>query len=328
MSLVGLFKNNGWYFLDGLSNPSLFKDGNSRVINVMDTIKIEYDGSVYLGSFTTFTLNDVAASPYKMEYSLEFIVSSFGVDLQDVEGHVSRENNYLDNKVHIALQGSDIEFKTIFGLDTNELNTYFPIAEVPDPSLYDYSDKEAREEVEFFENKNEGGVVAIPEGVFRITRGWRDNEGHGGKCDFRTHTGTVYSATAGTVQVVKSSPYYGGSNYVIVESEFNGEQIYVRYFHLAYGSVRLRKGDTVEIGTVVGREGTDGGKYPQHCDFGARKVVGTNTNYLDCPVFEVSPILDNMWKTLHPKAEYDGTFEKDFKKLIAKHPSEHEITIS
>jgi hypothetical protein len=325
MDVVGLFKNNGWYFLDGVSNPALFKDGTSRVINVMDSVKIEYDGSTYIGSFSTFTLNDVATSPYKMEYSFEFIVSSFGLNYGNVDGHIAVEDNYEDNQVHLALQGTNIGFKTILGLDENELNRYFPADEVPDPTTYDYTQREANNEVNFFSRQGESNVVPIGDGIFRITRGWRDGEPHGQpnmKCDFRTHTGNVYSATEGRVYKVKKSPIYGGSNYIIVTTVYNGTPLYVRYFHLDINSIRLVEGMNVSIGTIVGREGTDNGKYPQHCDFGARIISNSNPNYLDCQEFQVNPILDKMWKTLHPKAigeDADPIFKQDFVKLIAKH---------
>lgn len=329
--LMAMFKNNGWYFLNGLTNPSLFKDGWSRVITVMDSIKIEYDGSTYIGSFSTFNLNDVATSPYKMEYSFEFIVSSFGADLQGVEGHISRENNFEDKEVHVALQGFNIGFKSIIGLDADELNKYFPIDEVPDPSQYDYSDSEGKEEEEYFKKYADGSGYKVPEGVFRITRGWRDGEGHDMKCDFRTHTGTIYSATNGkVVQVRKSSPsVFGGSNYVIVESTWEGKPVYVRYFHLSPTSIpkELTKGVYVEIGSIIGREGTDGGKYAPHCDFGVRAIQGMNTNFLDCPKVEATGILDNMWRVLHAKAETDGAFSKDFKELVAKHTAGSKLPV-
>lgn len=331
MDIMALFKNNGWYFLNGLTNPSLFKDGWSRVITVMDSIKIEYDGSTYIGSFSTFNLNDVATSPYKMEYSFEFIVSSFGTDLQGVEGHISRDGNFEDNEVHVALQGYNIGFKSVIGLDADELNRYFPVESVPDPSLYDYSDREAKDEEEFFKKQGDATSYKVPEGVFRITRGWRDGEGHDMKCDFRTHTGTIYSATEGIVRQVKKSPssVYGGSNYVIVESTWEGKSVYVRYFHLSPTSIPegITKGASVEIGTIIGSEGTDGGKYPPHCDFGVREIVGMNPNFLDCPKMEATGILDNMWRVLHPKAKTDGTFQKDFQTLVAKHTSGSKLPV-
>jgi hypothetical protein len=333
IDIAGLFKNNGWYFLDGASNPSLFKDGSSRVINVMDSIKIEYDGSTYIGSFSTFTLNDLATSPYKMEYSFEFIVASFGIIYPDAEGHVSMEGNYLDNQVHLALQGENIGFTPILGLDENELNTYFPADEVKDPTLYDYSVRETKDERTFFSNSSETAVAPIAKGIFRITRGWRDGEPHGdpnNKCDFRTHTGTVYSATDGTVWKTQRSSLYGGANYIIVSTNFRGTPIYVRYYHLSMDSIRLIVGQDVKIGDVIGHEGTDNGMYPQHCDFGARIISPVSPNYLDCTEFQVNPILDEMWKTLHGRAfnaPVTDPLRLDFLTLIAKHPSEHEITI-
>jgi murein DD-endopeptidase MepM/ murein hydrolase activator NlpD len=317
MDLIGLYKNNGWYFLNGITNNNLFKDGYSRVINVMDQIKIEYDGSTYIGSFSTFSLTDAAESPYKIEYNFEFIVSSLGIDLQGIEGHLAIDDNFRDDEVHVAIQGYDIDFKPIIGLDTEELNRYFPIEERTDFKLYDYTDTEEKDERVFYTKE---GVVVVPEGVFRITRGWRDAEDHGGKCDFRTHTGTIYSATNGEVVLVTKSYYYGGSNYVLVKSEYKGDPIYVRYFHLDPDSIRVKKGDSVEIGTVIGREGTDGGKYPPHCDFCVRKICGNNTNFLDCPKIEATPILDNMWLVLHERAKNDLDYALDFTKLITKHP--------
>jgi len=324
IDLMGLFKNNGWYFLDGASNPTMFKDGTSRVINVMDSIKIEYDGSTYIGSFSTFTLNDDAASPYRMEYSFEFIVSSFGTDLQDIEGHISMNDNYKDGAVHLALQGFNIGFEQTVGLDADELKNYFPAP--MSPRAYEYTVMEHREEEDFFSKQEEASVSNIAEGTFRITRGWRDKESHGFKADFRTSTSTVYSATKGIVNYVTAPNFaYGGCNYIIVTSEWEGVPIYVRYFHLDPSSISLVKGNPVEIGSIIGKEGTDNGKYPQHCDFGVR-IIGSNPNYLDCAETQCSPILDNMWNVLHKDAERAGSpFKKDFMVLVAKHPSESPI---
>jgi murein DD-endopeptidase MepM/ murein hydrolase activator NlpD len=338
LDIVGLFKNNGWYFLDGVSNPSLFKDGSSRVINVMDSIKIEYDGSTYIGSFSTITLNDLATSPYKMDYSFEFIVASFGIIYPDAEGHVSMDDNYKDNQVHVALQGENTGFTQILGLDENELNTYFPVDEVSDPTLYDYSARETNDEKTFFSSSSETTVTPVEEGVFRITRGWRDGEPHGdpnNKCDFRTHTGTVYSATDGTVWKTQKSSLYGGANYIIVSTSYKGTPVYVRYYHLSTDSIKLVVGQDVKVGDVIGHEGTDNGMYPQHCDFGARIINSSLPNYLDCAEFQVNGILDDMWKTLHGRANSapeGDSLKLDFTKLIAKHSApgvvnEHEIVL-
>jgi len=324
VDIVGIFKNNGWYFLDGAENPSYFKDGTSRVINVMDSIKIEYDESIYIGSFNTFTLNDIPTKPYCMDYNFDFIVSSFGVDLQGIEGHVKKQDNYLNINVRTALQGANIGFKSILGLDEEELNEYYP-EERYNISDYDYTDEEARGEESSSVARGEKPVSKIPEGRFWITRGWLDGEGHEKKCDFRTHTGRIYSATSGSVIYVQKSYSYGGSNYVLVKSVSpEGKSIYVRYFHLRPQSINLVKGDQVDIGTIVGREGTDGGKYHQHCDFEVREIRGGNYNYRDTLRIEATPYLNRMWNTLHGMAVngnkvINDDLALDFTELYAKH---------
>lgn len=314
MGIMSMFRNNGWYFMDGVKNPSLFKDGTSRVINVMDSIKIEYDGSTYIGAFSTFTINDLAANPYRLEYSFEFIVSSFGLDLQGVDGHISKENNYLDNKINVALQGSNMDFVNIVGLDKEELNTYFSKDKVVYPTSYEYSESEAADEKKLESGGSPGG--SIPEGTFRITRGWLDGETHNGKCDFRTHTGNNYSATFGVIWKIRTSPYKGGCNYIVVKSTFNGVDIYVRYFHIAYGSHNWSEGDSVSIGTILGRQGTDNGAYDEHCDFEVRKIASHSPDYWAAERIDCSEVLNHMWKSLHGQS----LWQKDFTVLWAKHP--------
>jgi hypothetical protein len=136
LSIVSFFKNNGYYFMDGEENPTIFKDGTSRVINVMDIIRVSYDGSDYLGSFNSFTLIDDALSPYKMEYNFEFVVSSFGTDLQGIEGHVKRNGNETSNTITVAIQGKNTNLNTVIGMDATELNAYFPPEPEPDVEQY------------------------------------------------------------------------------------------------------------------------------------------------------------------------------------------------
>lgn len=131
MSLVGLFKNNAYYFLNS-NNATIFKDGTSRVINVMDSIRIDYDGSVYLGSFSTFSMTDTAAMPFRIEYNMEFVVSSLGVDLEPIGGHIKKGNNYQADDVTVAVQGANVSLNKVFQLDENELNTYYQVDQVSD----------------------------------------------------------------------------------------------------------------------------------------------------------------------------------------------------
>lgn len=331
MDIVGLYRNNGWYFLNGITNPDLFQSGNSRVINVMDSIKIEYDDTTYIGSFNSFTLNDAVDSPYKMSYSFEFVVSSFGTYLQDIDGHLAWEENYIDQEVHIGLQGSDINFKKVIGMDVVELNDYFKVDPTTDPRLYTYSDRETINEVNYYEsNPEDVNLIKIPEGVFRVTRGWLDRESHNKKCDFRTHTGRVYSATDGKVVNIKKSYSYGGSNYVLVKSDLIGTdgkkcEIYVRYYHMDPGTITVNIGDDVLLGTVLGEQGTDGGRYPEHCDFAVNIIKDGNYNYNQTQRVECTPVLNYMWNVLSERAKTDPDLALDFTTLVCKHGKLREL---
>jgi len=177
LAIMTLFKNNGYYYMDGQENPTLFSNvgsslsksadfrnmydyvgnslgagsdlittgtynranessstslGGSRVINVMDIIKISYDGSDYIGNFTTFSLSDVADNPYRMEYNFEFSVSIFGSDPNSIDGHIEMNNNSGSDKIVVAIQGRNTHFDETVGMDETELKSYFPDKPIPD----------------------------------------------------------------------------------------------------------------------------------------------------------------------------------------------------
>lgn len=79
-------------------------DNRSRVIHVMDTLAISYGGTVYLGSFNSFTLEDDAQNPFKFGYSFEFVISGILGDNQ--EGHLSSGNN-ANSGIRAYVQGID-----------------------------------------------------------------------------------------------------------------------------------------------------------------------------------------------------------------------------
>lgn len=135
MSVISMFRNNGQYYMDPVESPNLYKEGLSRVINVMDTIKISYDGSDYFGSFATLSLNDVAETPYRMEYTIEFMIACFGPDFDKIDGHTKKNNNEKSNKVQIAVQGSNIDFNEITQMDNSELKKFFPPTRIESPSV-------------------------------------------------------------------------------------------------------------------------------------------------------------------------------------------------
>jgi hypothetical protein len=125
MSVISLFRNNGRYYMDPIENPNLYKDGHSRVINVMDTVKISYDGSDYFGSFATLSLNDIAETPYRMEYTIEFMIACFGPDFDKIDGHVKKNGNEASNKIKYAIQGQNTDFDEVVQMNKTELNTWF-----------------------------------------------------------------------------------------------------------------------------------------------------------------------------------------------------------
>ena len=51
---------------------------NRTVLFTLDNFAIDYDGVRYNGSFTSFSIDDDAASPYLIKYNMEFVVSSIG----------------------------------------------------------------------------------------------------------------------------------------------------------------------------------------------------------------------------------------------------------
>jgi murein DD-endopeptidase MepM/ murein hydrolase activator NlpD len=318
ISIVSLFKNNGYYFMDAQEIPSLFRRG-SRVINVMDTIKVTYDGSEYLGSFNSFSLNDVATNPYRLDYSFEFTVSSFGTDTNSIEGHVKKNKNDKNNTVITAIQGRNTDFLSTVQMNSAELNKYFPPSPKP-PEEYAYSDTETSNEYAFYNTPSgKASVASMPPDTFRITRGGGDVEDHNGKVDYRTSSGKVRSLTSGKIHSIQQSDgTYGAPCFVVVESEFEGQKIYTRYYHLTPDSVKsLSEGQEIEIGTLIGEEGTDGGKYPPHTDFEVTTaLVGLNTDHKTR--IDATAVLNEGLKVLNEKAKTDNQFS-DYKKIQYKH---------
>ena len=125
ISFIGLIRNNGYYGIrtdsegsDYVRNPESFTpdkttladgktaidlierpsyltpiigEGRTRVIHVMDTVCIKYDGTSYIGSFVSFTLDSSADKPYRFTYSFEFLCSGLLGD--KVEGHINDGTN-------------------------------------------------------------------------------------------------------------------------------------------------------------------------------------------------------------------------------------------
>lgn len=69
MSLVRIYKNNGWLFTKESSGK-----GNEGIRQIAMSVFIYFDGHVYIGSFDDFTITDSADKPYNLEYSFRFTV--------------------------------------------------------------------------------------------------------------------------------------------------------------------------------------------------------------------------------------------------------------
>jgi hypothetical protein len=134
MGLVAMYKNNGNYYLDGATNKSLFSNNEGygsrgRVIGVMDSILLSYDGSEYVGSFNAFTLTEDPSKPFHLIYNFEFVVSCMRGDAMD--GHLRIGNNNQrspgEPEIPLAIQGQNVSLTQTIGMSTEDINSVFKI---------------------------------------------------------------------------------------------------------------------------------------------------------------------------------------------------------
>ena len=69
MSLVAMFKNNGYIFTDGS-----FGQSNQGIPLIALSLYIYYDNHLYIGSFDEFEITDDGMKPYNLSYSWKFTV--------------------------------------------------------------------------------------------------------------------------------------------------------------------------------------------------------------------------------------------------------------
>lgn len=315
LALASIFKNNGYYFLDGEENPNLFKDGLSRVVNVMDTVKIEYDDSTYLGTFSSFVITEDATNPHRIEYNFEFVISSYGIYKRGIEGHVKRNNNHQQRKVQIGIQGSNTNLNESIKINEEELRKFLDQVSEPSPLFHRFSNNEDQEEQQVAGAGKD--YVTTAQETMRITRGWRHPEFHKKKMDYRTGSTLIRSFTNGLVwYVTPPTNTYGASNYVLVQSRYKEDIIFLRYYHLDSDSIRaagIRAGNIVFPGDVLGREGTDHGKYIPHCDFEIRLSPSLSAGYHEARRIDCTPFLDDVIPKFRTKAQLGEAKYRDYK---------------
>lgn len=314
LTLVAIFKNNAYYHLNAKENETYFRDGTSRVISVIDQIKISYDGSEYLGSFTSFTLDEKGDAPFNLEYNFEFVVSGLRGD--KVEGHVRQGDNYLNTDTNISIQGQDMGFLRTVRMDEDELNKHYKTGQIKEyePLSYDYTLIEFEDEFNYYNpDGTPAGFYDTPEGrasvakvdpnTVRVTRGAKDGEGHDGKIDYRTSSGRCVSLTDGVIFAKKW-------NYIVVKTQIEHEgkmtDAYIRYYHLDQSSkTQLEEGASITAGTLLGYEGTDNGKYPPHIDLEVKIFSGLNNSYKEAARIDAVDIFEEGVQTLKNKGDTD-----------------------
>lgn len=119
MSIVAIFKNGGYYYLKGSQNKDLFGVDRGRVISVMDLIKISYDGTEYIGSFNSLTIEESAEVPFRFTFNFEFVISGLRGD--PAEGHLKIcQNGKCNNIDGIQLETSgNYKYQEIISINPN-----------------------------------------------------------------------------------------------------------------------------------------------------------------------------------------------------------------
>lgn len=125
LALVSFFKRNGAYFLTDVSDQTLWNDGTSRVINVMDFVMVSYDGADHVGAFNSFTIDDNASTPYRVNYNFEFVVAGLRGDFFD--GHLRKDDNDRIGSVQVSIQGDDMELTKTVRMNESQLQSYYKI---------------------------------------------------------------------------------------------------------------------------------------------------------------------------------------------------------
>lgn len=331
-TLVALFKNCGQYYINSPSEQTIFKDGRSRVIHVMDQVMISYDEVDYLGSFNTFTIDERAEMPYRLEYNFEFVIS--GLRGFGFEGHLRMNDNDKDSpggsgppEIEFAIQGSEVTLAPYAVLmDSKQASKDYNLDTFPlrEPAESLMSQQEIDEEIEYYREqyRKDFGTEPPPPGqptpavpvaanTVRVTQGGDDADTHVGNAnaiDYRTSSGEIRSLTDGkVVQIYDGGPGRKALHFIVIASTVKGKLVHVRYFHLDMSTTpdTLKEGSTITAGTLLGGEGTDGGEYTQHCHFEVREPSSKTGNFIDLKSIPARSVFNSGVQTLKTKGYSD-----------------------
>lgn len=338
LAVISFYKRNGAYFLNDVGEQTYWKDGTSRVINVMDFVMVSYDGSDHVGAFSTFTVDDSATRPYRIEYNFEFVVAGLRGDFFD--GHLRKADNDLNPRVEISTQGDDMELTKTVRMDEDELNKYYEMAPVKSQTLYDVgsdpvdaaNDPPTDAKKDYWTDSKgvKHPVSVVPEGQVRVSRGGLDGEPHKDKngninlkIDYRTGSGEIRSLSSGVVVVSQLSTE--GEWYVVVKTKvpYNGEMVdgYVKYYHLDPALANVVVGSVVEPGSSLGFERYEGSvAYPPHCDLQVIAADESKPGWQNGETIDPNDYFLSGVNTLSTLTTFpDGALQEDYQEVKYKH---------
>lgn len=182
----------------------------------------------------------------------------------------------------------DLPFRTVVPAQTEKIKL-FELTPKPN-SATSYSISMGYSKGDFNAKHNDGVVYQLP---YLKGTSHSVDQGYGGKfshhmkgrkyaLDFSMENGTdVYAARAGIVVETRSSDSKGGShpsfqnsgNYITIYHE---DGTFANYFHLKKGGVKVKNGETVEAGQLIGQSGNTGWSSGPHLHFEVFSYSGIN----------------------------------------------------
>jgi hypothetical protein len=133
MALVNAFKNNGYRLVDRTLLNTI--EMATRVIDVVNGVKISYDGNVMMGHFNNFTLDEDAEHPYLLTYNFEFVISAYGTSSSPSGSDLSHNGmneiygHYLQTEDDIAFEVKYYNIRLL-----SDFDNYFTNAAIVEPT--------------------------------------------------------------------------------------------------------------------------------------------------------------------------------------------------